>query len=170
MQLNWAASGANLLQVGPVQVRTPELRDPQRKYRLTGQGGTASVRLHQPQPHICFCVCLFVHVVVYSDARVCVFCITSTAVSPCSDRLPKLGGPKKAHKRRDPTNHGFWYPPCNGTESQNIGSLSLCSLWGTRAHEQRPQVARPPAPRYPRRCLHVMDLWALCSVVLHILL
>ena len=34
------------------------------------------------------------------------------------------------YEHGDPTNHGFWNPPCLGPWNQNVGSLCLCGLWG----------------------------------------
>ena len=39
-------------------------------------------------------------------------------------------GPKVHVKFKDPTNPGFWNPPCLGPQNQHVGSLRLCGLWG----------------------------------------
>ena len=38
--------------------------------------------------------------------------------------------PKRPHKHKDPTNHGFWYPPYIGPWNQNVRSSCLGGLLG----------------------------------------
>ena len=39
-------------------------------------------------------------------------------------------GPPWHGNYKDPTNYGFWKPPCLRPKNQNLGSPSSCGLWG----------------------------------------
>ena len=47
-----------------------------------------------------------------------------------SPNTPPTKKRRRSHKQEDPTNHGFWNPPCLGPLSQNVNSLCLCGLLG----------------------------------------
>ena len=41
-----------------------------------------------------------------------------------------VGGLSRRLLNKDPTDHGFWYPPSIGPCNQNVGSLCSCGLLG----------------------------------------
>ena len=54
----------------------------------------------------------------------------------CSMVYYRMAEYSTEYKHKDPTNHGFWYPPYTGPWNQNVRSLCLCGLFGPYKHNQ----------------------------------
>ena len=75
------------------------------------------------------------------------------------DPPTQLSRPKRPHEHKDPTNHGFWYPPIYsyiGPWKQNVGSLCFCGVWGP---------TQPSALPKRGQALNSWDGWHHVSVV-----